>query len=111
MRHRNVRVRAALGGAVLILALGTAQAATVAPSPQPKSSQPLSLRLRRGHDTGFAGGVLSFFRFAASVVAPAPQLPSTLPTTTEPRPALMGKTDDSVVTYTGRRMTDDSNPI
>ena len=110
MSHRNVKVRAVLGGAVLILALGTANAA-VAPSPQPRSSQTLSLRLKRVHETGSTGSVLSFFRFAASIVAPAPQMPSTLPTVTEPRPALMGKTDEPVVTYTGRRMVDGGDPM
>ena len=110
MSHRNSNLRATLGAAVLIMALGTAQAA-VAPSPQPRSSQTQSLRAKRGHETGFTGGVLSFFRYFASVVSPSPQLPSTLPTYTEPRPALMGTSDDPVVTCTARKMIDDGNPF
>ena len=111
MSHRKNRFRAAIGAAVLISALGTAQAAvSVSPAPQPKDSQRQSLRFKRTHDA-WMSDVLSFFRSVASVVSPSPNLPSTLPTLTEPRPSLMGSKDDPLVECLGRKSVDDHNPI
>jgi hypothetical protein len=108
MSHRSKnRFRAPVAAAVLILALGTAQAAV---APKPGDSQSQSLRYRRNHLSSL-NDVLSFFRRVASVVAPAPSLPTTLPKVTEPRPSLMGKTDDPVVVNTGRKMVDGGDPM
>ena len=108
MSHRSKnRFRAPVAAAVLILALGTAQAAV---APKPGDSQGQSLRYRRNHVSGL-NDVLSFFRSVASVVAPAPSLPATLPKVTDPRPSLMGNTDDPVVVNTGRKMVDDGHPL
>ena len=110
MSHRKNRFRAALGAAVLISALGTAQATTVSPAPQPRDSQRQTLRFKRTHDA-WMSEVLSFFRSIASVISPAPSLPSTVPTLTEPRPSLMGGKDEPLYEAAGRKMTDDSNPV